>query len=220
MNRAAFWLAFAALAVSACTKETSHPPPPRDRPLGAQRCSGKPGPKNRVLPVLQRPFDGQYPVYNLVDHDLPLPGEIRAATVADKELTYCGIQALGLAEGYPGYAFGLPAGTPVLAAADGEVIAAGTMPPFACPLTMRLVDDQQAVDLRHDTLGNVGFIIRAPLEGAGETRRQGGGRTAHRPVGAVGLRAQAAALLRSEAAHRHAHRPAHGGRLLRLGRAR
>jgi murein DD-endopeptidase MepM/ murein hydrolase activator NlpD len=160
MNRAAFWLAFAALAVSACTKETSHPPPPRDRPLGAQRCSGKPGPKNRVLPVLQRPFDGQYPVYNLVDHDLPLPGEIRAATVADKELTYCGIQALGLAEGYPGYAFGLPAGTPVLAAADGEVIAAGTMPPFACPLTMRLVDDQQAVDLRHDTLGNVGFITR------------------------------------------------------------
>lgn len=158
--RRALAVGLAAALLAACTKDTSRPPPPRDGRLGAQRCTGKPGPKNTVKPLLQRPFDGQFPVYNLFDHDLPLPGEIRAANVADKELTYCGIQALGLAEGYPGYAFGLPEGTPVLAAADGEVIAAGTVPAFACPLTMRLVDDQQAVDLRHDTLGGVGYLTR------------------------------------------------------------
>ncbi|MCC6334544.1 MAG: M23 family metallopeptidase [Myxococcales bacterium] len=160
MTRAPVLLALAACLWACPKSDPAPPPPPRDGKLGAQRCSGKPGPKNALKPLLQRPFDGHYPVYNLFDHDLPLPGEIRAAAVADKELTYCGIQALGLAEGYPGYAFGLPAGTPVFAAADGEVIAAGTMAPFACPLTMRLVEDQTSVDLRHDTLGGIGFITR------------------------------------------------------------
>ncbi|MEW5740889.1 MAG: M23 family metallopeptidase [Myxococcota bacterium] len=160
MRRTLVTLALLATLAGCPKEDPAPPPPPRDGKLGAQRCTGKPGPKNAVMPLLQRPFDGHFPVYNLFDHDLPLPGEIRAAAVADRELTYCGIQALGLAEGYPGYAFGLPAGTPVLAAADGEVIAAGTVPPFACPLTMRLVEDQAAVDLRHDTLGGIGFITR------------------------------------------------------------
>ena len=49
-----------------------------------------------ALKVLQRPFDGQYPVYNLFDHDFPTSGEIHPYTDGDSELTYCGIEALGL----------------------------------------------------------------------------------------------------------------------------
>lgn len=153
------WL-LAVLLGAACKDEPAPAPPPRDGRLGAQRCSGKPGPRNPQRPVLQRPFDGHFPVYNLFDHQLPLSGEVRPDATGDKELTYCGVEALGLADGFPGYAFGLPEGTPVLAAADGEVLAAGVVPPFACPLTMRVADDQLAVDLRHDTLGGVGYLTR------------------------------------------------------------
>lgn len=145
-----------AVVLSGCPKDDPPPPPPpRDGKLGVQRCNGKPGPKNRVNPVLQRPFDGQYPVYNLFDHAFPPQPQ-----TGDKELTYCGVSALGMAAGYAGYAFGLPKNTPVLAAADGDVISAGVQPAFACPLTMRTVDDQLAVDLRHDGLGGVGYLTR------------------------------------------------------------
>ncbi len=147
----------AALAVG-CKPGEKAAGPPRDGKLGAQRCTGQPGPKNKRLPVLQRPFDGQYPVYNLFDHDTPQ--DIRPNAAGDREQTYCGLEALGLAEGYPGYAFGMPEGTPVLAAADGEVIFAGVQAPFPCPLTMRRVEDQLSVDVRHDTLGGIGFITR------------------------------------------------------------
>src|SRR5512140_1645039 len=133
------------LAVLGCKPDAKKPPVlPKDGKLGdANRCSGLPGPKNKKLPVLQRPFDGQYPVYNLFDHDLPK--DVRPNAAGDREQTYCGLEALGLAEGFPGYAFALPEGTPVFAAADGEVIFAGATPPFPCPLTMRRVDDQLSV---------------------------------------------------------------------------
>ncbi len=151
----------ALLLVTACQKEAAPPRVlARDGTLGAQRCSAKPGPKNAALKVLQRPFDGQYPVYNLFDHDFPTQGEIHPYADGDSELSYCGIEALGLANGYPGYAFGLPEGTPVLSAAPGEIIFAGAMPTFMCPMTKKLVGDQLAVDVRHDALGGVGYITR------------------------------------------------------------
>lgn len=159
MSRSAAWALSAALLLGACKQDKPQRVATLERPLGAQRCTGRPGPGNTVTPLLQRPFDGQYPVFNLFDHDLPVGGELRAHG-ADMELTYCGIQAIGLAEGYAGYAFGMPSGTPVLAAADGEVVAAGTVAPFACPLTMRIVGDQVSVDVRHDTLGGIGYITR------------------------------------------------------------
>jgi murein DD-endopeptidase MepM/ murein hydrolase activator NlpD len=160
--RPAELVTLAALVVLAGCK--NEPAPPRvlikDGTLGAQRCSSKAGPKNPTLKVLQRPFDGQFPVYFLFDHDFPTQGEIHPFSDGDTELTYCGIEALGLANGYPGYAFGTPEGTPVLSAAPGEVIFAGPMPTFMCPFTKKLVNDQLAVDVRHDALGGVGFITR------------------------------------------------------------
>jgi len=153
---ASAWLLATAL-VTACHEERPKTPP-RDSRLGAQRCSGKPGPRNQLNPVLQRPFDGQYPVASLFDHELPSPGTVGPATPGDSELTYCGITALGVPDGFSGYAFLLPLRTPVLAPADGEVLTAGVRAPFACPLTRRAVDDEQVVELRHDGLGGLGFI--------------------------------------------------------------
>jgi murein DD-endopeptidase MepM/ murein hydrolase activator NlpD len=143
-----------------CPKEDAARAPMREGRLGAQRCSGLPSPGNTKLPLLQRPFDGHYPVINLFDHDLPVVADLRPIGEGDKELTYCGIDALGLAEGFSGYAFAIPDGTPILAAADGEVIAAGPAPAFSCPLTKRVVDDQLVVAVEHATLGSIGFITR------------------------------------------------------------
>ena len=145
------------LALAGCQKAEAPRAPPREGKLGAQRCSGQPGPKNPVLPVLQRPFDGHYPVLNLFDHDLPLVSDLKPFVEGDKELTYCGIEALGLAEGFPGYAFAMPEGTPIFAAADGEVVRAGPAPAFNCVLTHRMVDDQLEVHVEHSTLGSIGF---------------------------------------------------------------
>lgn len=151
----------AALLGGGCQSERPPPqPPPRDRRLGAQRCTGLPGPRNPLNPVLQRPFDGQYPVLSLFDHELPSSGAVGLAAAGDSELTYCGVTALGVPEGVAGYAFALPLHTPVLAPADGEVVSAGVRSPFACPVTRRPADDELSIELRHDGLGGVGFITR------------------------------------------------------------
>jgi hypothetical protein len=153
------WLvAGLALALLGCPKDEPQKLPQREGKLGAQRCSGQPGPKNAVLPLLQRPFDGHYPVLNLFDHDLPLVSDLKPVVEGDKELTYCGLDALGLAEGFSGYAYAMPEGTPIFAAADGEVVRAGSAPAFNCVLTHRLVDDQLEVDVEHTTLGSIGFV--------------------------------------------------------------
>jgi murein DD-endopeptidase MepM/ murein hydrolase activator NlpD len=142
----------------ACKKDEPVKLPPRDGKLGAQRCSGQPRAGNPTLPVFQRPFDGQHPALNLFDHDLPLVSDFKPLVEGDKELSYCGIDALGLAEGFAGYAWSIPIGTPILAPADGVVLKAGTAPTFHCILTHQMVSDQLIVDLEHPTLGDVGFI--------------------------------------------------------------
>ncbi|MCU0702311.1 MAG: M23 family metallopeptidase [Myxococcaceae bacterium] len=151
-------LAVLVLSAPACKKAEPVKLPPRDGKLGAQRCSGQAGPKNTVLPLLQRPFDGQFPALNLFDHELPLVSDFKPLVEGDKELTYCGIDALGLAEGFAGYAWSIPVGTPILAPADGVVLKAGVASNFHCVLTHQFVSDQLVVDLEHPTLGDIGFI--------------------------------------------------------------
>jgi murein DD-endopeptidase MepM/ murein hydrolase activator NlpD len=144
--------------VAGCKKEEPVRLPPRDGKLGAQRCSGQPGPRNTVMPLLQRPFDGQFPALNLFDHDLPLISDFKPLVEGDKELLYCGLDALGLSEGFAGYAWSIPVGTPILAPADGVVLKAGAASNFHCVLTHQFVNDQLVVDLEHPTLGEIGFI--------------------------------------------------------------
>lgn len=153
--------ALAGLLLTGCPKEETRPPPTREGKLGVRRCTGQPGPKNVVLPVLQRPFDGHYPVLNLFDHELPLVVDLKPVVEGDRELTYCGLDALGLAEGFSGYAFEMPEGTPILAAADGEVLRAGPADPFSCVLTRKVVSTQNEVVVEHSTLGEIGFITRS-----------------------------------------------------------
>jgi murein DD-endopeptidase MepM/ murein hydrolase activator NlpD len=132
--------------------------PPRDGPLGARQCSAEPGRKNPRRPVFSRPFDGDYPVYSLFDHQTP--GEFKPVESSADELSYCGIDMLGLSEGYEGYAWGLPLGTPVLSVADGEVVHAGLDDDFFCvlPQFRRNIDNQLSVHVKHEGLAQIGYV--------------------------------------------------------------
>jgi murein DD-endopeptidase MepM/ murein hydrolase activator NlpD len=142
-----------------CKKEEPPAPVARDDRLGLRRCSGKPGPKNPRVPLLQRPFDKQFAVLNLFDHELPrnTPDEPRPLDAAQEELTYCGITAYGLMDGSSGYAFALPEGTPVLAPADGVVTFAGNPGAFICPITFQKVANELAVAVRHPPVSGVDY---------------------------------------------------------------
>ncbi|MBX7098833.1 MAG: M23 family metallopeptidase [Myxococcaceae bacterium] len=160
MRSLATALAAAALLCGGCKKppeeEGPTTPPPRDGKLGVRRCAETPGPKNRVLPVLQRPFDNQYPVFYVFDHQTP--GEIKPYDSASRAETWCGLTLFGMLEGFDGYAWGLPRKTPVLAAAKGEVVYAGIEEPYHCPLTGQIVRNQLTVRVKHEKLGGIGFI--------------------------------------------------------------
>jgi murein DD-endopeptidase MepM/ murein hydrolase activator NlpD len=151
--RRALWLALTLLACPSEEKKT--PLPPRDAPLGARRCSSEPGRKNPRQPVFVRPFDGDFPVFNLFDHQTP--GVFKPFDPGNSELSYCSIDMLGLTEGYEGYSWGLPTGTPIKAVADGEVIHAGADDDFFCvlPEFRRKVSDQLSVRVKHEALGLV-----------------------------------------------------------------
>ena len=95
-------------------------------------------------PFLHRPFEGTYALVNPVDHDLPLG-------FADDN----GVQVESngeqrrFEEGHEGYDWGLPLGTPVLAADEGIVNFAGTETPFACPLLNGRVVAAMIVNVVH-----------------------------------------------------------------------
>jgi murein DD-endopeptidase MepM/ murein hydrolase activator NlpD len=153
--RAAFALAAALLFLS-CTEKEKLKLPPRDGVLGKRRCTPDPTPKNTVVPVFKRPFDGDWPLFNLFDH--VTPGDLRPDDDRAIEQSFCGLDMLGLSEGHAGYAWGLPTGTPVLSVADGEVVQAGVEDDFFCPLGRKTVKDQIAVQVLHDGLGGAGYL--------------------------------------------------------------
>ncbi|HMV70299.1 MAG TPA: peptidoglycan DD-metalloendopeptidase family protein, partial [Myxococcota bacterium] len=102
-----------------------------------------PQPGMEAVGLLRAPFDGVWPMDNVFDHTPgprpPGEGELVAAD---------GQTVLGT-RGHRGYDWPLIAGTPVRAPGDGEVVVAGVLPRFACPLLGRDVDDQLAVVVRH-----------------------------------------------------------------------
>ncbi len=145
--------------LSGCPKDDGRPlPPPRDGPLGMRRCTAEPGKKNPQRPIFARPFDGDFPVFNMFDHFTP--GVFRPYSTGSTELGYCGIDMMGLSEGYEGYAWGLTPGTPILAVADGDVIHGGPDEEFFCKLPefRKNVADQLSVHIKHEGLLNMGFV--------------------------------------------------------------
>lgn len=144
-------------ALAGCPDKTERPPPPpRDGRLGKQQCSAQPGTQNKRLPVFSRPFDGAFRAINLFDHQTP--GEYRAYDTGSRQLTYCGLDMLGLPEGHEGYTWAVPAGTPIFPVADGVVSAAGAEPDFYCQLTKAMVSGQQVIEVTHHGLGGAVFI--------------------------------------------------------------
>ncbi|MFN3286353.1 MAG: M23 family metallopeptidase [bacterium] len=126
------WLPFLA---TACGGSVSVVPPD---------ASPAPGSRNRVLPLFERPFAGAPGVTNVFDHQYP--GQ---PTGKGYSLSFRGFRFLFGNEGHTGWDWTLWRGTPVLAVADGEVVTAGVVPPFFCPLPgfQREVSDQKAVEI-------------------------------------------------------------------------
>jgi len=80
---------------------------------------------------LRPPFSGDFATTNVFDHDVPR--EFDAATANGFVLSFWGEQLRDI-DGHNGYDWWLPEGTPVLAAAPGVVLFAGSETPFYCPL--------------------------------------------------------------------------------------
>jgi hypothetical protein len=116
------------------------------------------------------PFQGAYAVFNPVDHNGPT-----GATGVGPELTWWGetIQALSNHEGLD---FLMSQGTPVLAAAAGQVVQAGLVGPTWCPLLGTNVTVNQII-IQHtagsETIRSVYLHLSSIGIQAGQTVQQG-----------------------------------------------
>ena len=116
-------------------------------------CGQSPDIGNRVLAMFSKPFSGEYPLTNYFDHDLPTG----TYTGNGYQLTFCGERVGGRLDTHQGYDWLLPTGTPLVAVADGQVLNAGTDPPFFCATLQRTVSDQQFVEIRHPIMNGEQF---------------------------------------------------------------
>jgi len=82
-----------------------------------------------ALGEFRSPLAGDVPVSNVFDHDVP-----REFAAGNGYLVSFWGEHMGGIDGHNGYDFGVPVGTPVLAAAAGRIRAAGPEVPFTCPI--------------------------------------------------------------------------------------
>ena len=106
-----------------------------------------------VAPFMVRPFEGEFPVVSVFDHDLPISWDDTNGRV----LAWWGetIEAL---DGHMGYDWVMPEGTPLLAAAAGTVTRAGIADAQYCPPLGRSTRNGSVVIL-HQTPEGERFAI-------------------------------------------------------------
>jgi murein DD-endopeptidase MepM/ murein hydrolase activator NlpD len=137
-----------ALALGACGgggASPPSPPPPPQPPAGSTilpEPTPAPGALQVQMPFLNKPFAGEYPLGNYMDHDAPLGARTPSNGY---QLTWRGQHAIPCRDapgrrpcvGYDshtGYDWALPENTPLFAMADGEILFAGDTAPEACVL--------------------------------------------------------------------------------------
>ena len=87
----------------------------------------QPGPGNIVVPLFNKPFTGDIRLSNFMDHNVPQEGVDSNGI----QINYWG-ESTRFLDGHSGYDLPMPEGTPIYAAADGQVTTAGALAPFAC----------------------------------------------------------------------------------------
>ncbi|MEQ1565748.1 MAG: peptidoglycan DD-metalloendopeptidase family protein [Myxococcota bacterium] len=115
------------LVVPCLLGSSSYLPPERVRHPGA-------------VPLLSAPFTGTRIAAGLFDHD---------ATRAEQQLIFDGTWVYGKS-GHVAYDWGMPEGTPILAAADGLVIKAVDQGQIRCGKELGMVDHSLVVRLFHE----------------------------------------------------------------------
>jgi murein DD-endopeptidase MepM/ murein hydrolase activator NlpD len=123
-------LAFPGCSGEEATEPADQPPPPAE--------------PRETAPFFLKPFDGEFVLTNFFDHDLPFQFEDQNGF----QLTWWGERTQGI-DGHSGYDWVMPEGTPLYAAASGEVLHAGADPPFFCPPLNRTVSLQLFIEILH-----------------------------------------------------------------------
>lgn len=102
------------------------------------------------LAIFEKPFAGEWPLGNFLDHDVPkefVDANARFLTFWGESLP---LPPGSMIDGHSGYDFRMPEGTPIVAAAPGTVIRADTSnTPFFCPTLGQNVSNQQTVTVQH-----------------------------------------------------------------------
>lgn len=130
----------------------------RDFPLDPGCASGSdaseedPPTSDSPFAVFRKPFDGDFSLSSLFDHQFPQQFEhADGVTISSyDEQTTIGV------DGHEGYDFAMPVGTPLLASYDGVVELAGPESPFFCPLLNETVSGNKVV-IRH-TVASEEFV--------------------------------------------------------------
>ncbi len=118
----------------------------RDRKPAPEPSPARPVLPQTRIPVLVRPYEGEFPLTNFFDHDLPRPFKPHNGY----QLTFWGEHVRAGYDGHDGYDWTMPEGTAVLAAADGTVEFAGTADSIFCGFTGSKTPGALTVRIGHD----------------------------------------------------------------------